>query len=61
MFLVSHLRCAAPPGPNSTGTPKSPGFHANRQWWMPDGVRAMNVGSILSINDQSFIPICHMP
>jgi hypothetical protein len=36
-------------------------FQGDRQWWMAVAVRSMNVGLILSINDQSCIPICRMP
>jgi len=61
MFLVSHLRCAPPPGPNSGRTLNSLVVQADRQWWMAIVVRVMNVGLIISINDPSFIPICCMP
>jgi len=60
MFLVSHLRCATPPGPNSGGTLKSPVFQADGQWWIALAVRAINVELILSIHDQSLIPMCHV-
>jgi len=61
MFLVSHLSCVLPPGPNADGTLNSAVFQADRQRWMAVAVRAMNVRLILSLNDLSFIPIGRMP
>jgi len=53
IILVSHLRCAPPPGPNLGGTLNWAVVKAGRQWWMAVVVRAMNVGLIESINDLS--------
>jgi len=61
MFLVLHLRCTPPPGPNSGGTLNSHVFQDDSQWWMAVVVTAMNAGLVLSINDLSFIPICREP
>jgi len=60
MFVVSQLHFAPPPGPTSVGTLKSAVSQANTQSWMAIVVRAMNVVLIVSINDLSFIAICHM-
>jgi len=61
LVLVSQLDCAPLPGPHPGRTLNLPVFKADRLWWMALVARAMNVRFILSIIDQSFIRICHMP
>jgi hypothetical protein len=61
MFHVSHLLWTPPPGPISSAILNSAVFQADRQWWKAVALRAKNVRLIWSINDESYIPICHMP
>jgi len=61
MLLVSHICCAPPAVPHSSGTLNSQVFKADRQSYMEVASCAITIRLILSLNDLSYVPICRLP